>query len=118
MNAWPPGTSQVERGRSVKGCRRVRVRGWYSRRALLGSLRLRARLADRDTHSLVPLHADLDLVGAEGSALEALATDGVEEGQAAQAQQTTADRGRSVTPLQARVDEPHAVLSEAGLDGD
>ncbi len=109
----------VAREEKKRENREFLVMGWDPEAALLRRVAgLGVGIVERDADLVVPLHADLDLGGAEGSAAESLAGDGVEEGEAAQTQQPAPDRGRSIAPLQARVDEPEPVFVEPGVDGD
>ena len=76
------------------------------------------RIGDVGNDALVPLHADPHLVSPEGTATLGLLSDRLEQGEATRAKER-ASKGRGIAaPNESRVDDPDAVLREAGVDGD
>jgi hypothetical protein len=71
----------------------------------------------RGIEAIVAGHADLDTGGAEAPAAQPFLHDSLQQGHAPLAKEVAAGGGR-VRELDASVDNPNAVLGEAGLDGD
>lgn len=92
--------------------RELLVLGWDPESALLRTA------ACRRSDLLVPLHPDVDLASAEGSASLTLSGDGMQQGHETAPTQLSAVGGGTVEPLQAGVYGPDSILGEAGVDRD
>lgn len=95
------------------------VVGWDPEAVLLRQASTRGLgLTQRDGNLVVPVHVDPDSGGTEGPPALALTGDRIEEGEPTEPEQAIPRGRRLVTPRESSVDHPHAVLGEAGVDGD
>jgi hypothetical protein len=82
------------------------------------SERVGARIAEGDADPVVPFQVNADVPSAETAATLTVAGDRLEESEPPEAEKA-APKGRGTVPeVKPGVDDPDAILAEAGLDGD